>query len=110
MSKRVAFHELCVCVALTLSKNNATFVVKTEVMTLPQTLTSNRSIKISEDLYRVAKWTANAENRSISGQIEFWAKLGRAAVDNPDLPIDFIRETLIAKALDRALAEPFKPE
>jgi len=77
---------------------------------LPQTLTSNRSIKISEDLYRVAKWTANAENRSISGQIEFWAKLGRAAIDNPDLPVDFIRETLIAKALDRALAEPFKPE
>ena len=77
---------------------------------LQQTLTSSRSIKISEDLYRVAKWTANAENRSISGQIEFWAKLGRAAVDNPDLPVDFIRETLIAKALDRALAEPFKPE
>ena len=77
---------------------------------MPQTLTSNRSIRISEDLYRVAKWTANAENRSISGQIEFWAKLGRAAVDNPDLPIDFIRETLIAKALDRTLAEPFKPE
>jgi len=77
---------------------------------LPQALTSNRSIKISEELYRVAKWTADAENRSISGQIEFWAKLGRAAIDNPDLPVDFIRETLIAKALDRSLAEPFVPE
>jgi len=77
---------------------------------LPQTLTSNRSIKISEELYRVAKWTAEAENRSISGQIEFWAKLGRAAIDNPDLPVDFIRETMIAKALDRKLAEPFIPE
>ena len=77
---------------------------------MPQALTSNRSIKISEELYRVAKWTADAENRSISGQIEFWAKLGRAAIDNPDLPVDFIRETLIAKALDRSLAEPFVPE
>ena len=77
---------------------------------MPQTLTSNRSIKISEELYRVAKWTAEAENRSISGQIEFWAKLGRAAIDNPDLPVDFIRETMIAKALDRKLAEPFIPE
>ena len=81
-----------------------------EVMTLSQILTSNKSIKISEELYRVAKWTAEAENRSIAGQIEFWAKIGRAAIDNPDLPVDFIRETLIAKALDRSLAEPFIPE
>jgi hypothetical protein len=80
------------------------------VTKLPQALTNNRSIKISEELYRVAKWTADAENRSISGQIEFWAKIGRAAIDNPDLPVDFIRETLIAKALDRSLAEPFVPE
>jgi hypothetical protein len=79
-------------------------------MAMPLTLTSNKSIKISEELYRVAKWTAGAENRSIAGQIEFWAKIGRAAIDNPDLPVDFIRETLIAKALNRSLAEPFIPE
>ena len=79
-------------------------------MKLPQALTSNKSIKISEELYRAAKWTAEAENRSIAGQVEFWAKIGRAAIDNPDLPVDFIRETLIAKALDRSLAEPFMPE
>ena len=85
-------------------------MVTTEVMTLSQTLTSNKSIKVSEELYRVAKWTAEAENRSIAGQIEFWAKIGRAAIDNPDLPVDFIRETLVAKALDRSLAEPFIPE
>jgi len=82
----------------------------TEVMKLPQALTSNKSIKISEELYRAAKWTAEAENRSIAGQIEFWAKIGRASIDNPDLPVDFIRETLIAKALDRSLDEPFLPE
>jgi len=64
---------------------------------LPQIITYNRSIKISEELYRVAKWTAEAENRSISGQIEFWAKFGRAAIDNPDLPVDFIRETLMIR-------------
>jgi hypothetical protein len=70
----------------------------------------NRSIKISDDLYKIARWTAEAENRSIAGQIEFWAKIGRTAIDNPDLPVDFIRETLIAKALNRSLAEPFIPE
>ena len=77
---------------------------------MSHTMTSHRSIKISEELYSVAKWTAEAENRSIAGQIEFWAKIGRAAMDNPDLPVDFIRETLIAKALNRSLAEPFIPE
>ena len=79
-------------------------------MALQQVLTGNKSIKISEELYRVAKWTAEAENRSIAGQVEFWAKIGRAAIDNPDLPVDFIRETLIAKVLNRSLAEPFVPE
>ena len=73
-------------------------------------VTGNRSIKISDDLYRAAKWTADAERRSISGQIEFWAVLGRAALDNPDLSIDFIMQTLIAKAQSRAIAEPFFPE
>ena len=77
---------------------------------MPQTLTNNKSIKISDELYSAAKWTAEAENRSIAGQIEFWAKIGRASIDNPDLPVDFIRETLIAKALNRTLAEPFVPE
>ena len=77
---------------------------------LSQALTCFKSIKISEELYRVAKWTAQAENRSIAGQVEFWAKIGCAAIDNPDLPVDFIRETLIAKALNKSLAEPFIPE
>ncbi|MDR3265730.1 MAG: ParD-like family protein [Synergistaceae bacterium] len=77
---------------------------------MTQALASNKSIKISGDFYRIAKATAEAENRSIAGQVEFWAKIGRAAIDNPDLPVDFIRETLIAKALDRSLAEEFIPE
>jgi hypothetical protein len=76
---------------------------------LSQTV-AGKSIKVSEELYKAAKWTSEAENRSIAGQIEFWARIGRAAVDNPDLPVDFIRETLIAKAMNRSMAEPFKPE
>ncbi len=70
----------------------------------------SKSIKVSEELYRSAKYTAEAECRSISGQIEFWAKMGRVAMDNPDLPIDFVRDILIGKATDPALAEPFLPE
>jgi len=67
-------------------------------------------IRIDDDLYNEAKSTANAEYRSISGQIGFWARVGKTALDNPDLPIEFIRDLLIAKAMDRSLAEPFEPQ
>jgi hypothetical protein len=50
---------------------------------LPQTANANRSIKISKELYITARYTAEAENRSIAGQIEFWAKIGRAAMITP---------------------------
>jgi len=67
-------------------------------------------IRIDDDLYNEAKSTANAEYRSISGQIGFWARVGKTALDNPDLPIEFIRDLLIAKAMDRSMAEPFEPQ
>jgi len=65
-------------------------------------------IRVSESIYNEAKKVANAEFRSVPNQIEFWAKVGRCALDNPDLPIDFIRDTLISKNSDRSLAEPFE--
>jgi hypothetical protein len=77
---------------------------------LPQIAIGHKSIKISDEFYEIAKWTAEAENRSIAGQVEFWARIGRAAMDNPDLPVDFIRETLIARAMDKSMSEPFVPE
>ena len=46
----------------------------------------------------------------IAGQIEFWALIGKAALDNPDLPIDFVRDLLVAKAESRSLATPFEPQ
>ena len=39
--------------------------------------------------------------------IEHRTKLGKAALTNPDLPIDFIRDIFIALEQDRSLAEPF---
>ncbi len=64
-------------------------------------------IRISEDIYNAAKKTAKAEYRTIPSQIEFWAKIGKCALDNPDLSVDFIKEILISKHQDRSLAEPF---
>lgn len=67
------------------------------------------AVRIDETLYEQAKAEALAEHRSIAGQIEFWAKVGRAALDNPDLPVSFIAESLISLAEQREDAQPFVP-
>jgi hypothetical protein len=67
-------------------------------------------IRINQEIYEQAKKVAKAEHRSIPNQIEFWALIGKCALDNPDLPIEFIKDILISKNLDRSLAEPFEPE
>ncbi|HLB41559.1 MAG TPA: ParD-like family protein [Gammaproteobacteria bacterium] len=67
-------------------------------------------IRIDETIYNEAKKIARAECRSIPHQIEFWAMIGKCALDNPDLPIEFVRDLLISKYQDRSLAEPFKFE
>lgn len=54
------------------------------------------SIRIDDVLYDAAKIRAKAEMRSVPQQVAYWAKVGRAALDNPDLPIEFVRDTLLA--------------
>jgi hypothetical protein len=34
----------------------------------------------------------------MTSQLEYWAKIGKTAEDNPDLPFSFIKETLLARA------------
>lgn len=63
------------------------------------------SIRIDDALYETAKVRAKAEMRSISQQVSYWAKVGRAAIDNPDLPIEFVRDTLQAMEEE---SEPFE--
>ena len=67
-------------------------------------------IRINATIYNDAKKTAHAEFRSIPHQIEYWAMVGKCALDNPDLPIELIRDILVAKHLDKSLAEPFEFE
>lgn len=65
------------------------------------------TVRIDEKIYSAAQKIAKSECRSVAHQIEYWAKVGKAALDNPDLPIEFIRDILVAKTQDRSLAEPF---
>lgn len=67
-------------------------------------------VRIDHHLYEQAKVHAQAERRTIAGQVEFWAMIGKNALDNPDLPIDFVRDLLVAKAEGRTLATPFVPQ
>lgn len=36
----------------------------------------NRSVKLSDDFYEIAKFNAELKHRSIASQIEYWANLG----------------------------------
>lgn len=72
-------------------------------------ISASTSIRINQSLYEQAKVDAAVEHRSIAGQIEFWARVGRAALDNPDLPVTFVAESLASMAEPREQAEPFVP-
>ncbi|HIJ89318.1 MAG: ParD-like family protein [Desulfobulbaceae bacterium] len=72
-------------------------------------MATSTSIRINQELYEQAKQDAAVEHRSIAGQIEFWARVGRAALDNPDLPVSFVAESLASLAEPREQAQPFVP-
>lgn len=52
------------------------------------------AVKISEQLLNTARIYARVQHRSVARQIEYWAKMGKIAEDNPDLPISFIHDIL----------------
>ena len=56
-----------------------------------------QAIKLSDQLVEDAKINGKAQQRSAPKQIEYWAKIGKIADENPDLPLSFIKGTLIGK-------------
>jgi len=70
---------------------------------------STVSVRIDEELVNAARKAAASEFRTIQGQIEFWAKVGRAALDNPDLPVEFVADALQGLATPREETKPFIP-
>ena len=63
------------------------------------------AVRIDNELYRQAEITARAESRTTPLQIQYWAKIGKAALDNPDLPIEFIQSIIAAEGQED---EPFE--
>ncbi len=66
-------------------------------------------VRIDDTLYEQARAEAKVERRTIAGQIEFWAMVGRAALDNPDLPVTFVAESLLSMSEPREDAIQFVP-
>ena len=67
-----------------------------------------KAVKISDELASNAAIFAGVEGRSLAGQVEYWAKLGRVADENADLPISLIKEILIARAqMQSGLKTPY---
>lgn len=54
------------------------------------------TVNLSDELVEEAKRYASVYSRSTPKQIEYWAKIGKIAEENPDLPYDFIKDILLA--------------
>ena len=68
---------------------------------------ASNSVRIDKELFDAANVDGKANLRSTAQQINFWARIGRNALANPDLPVDVVRDLLIAK---EEQSEPFSLE
>jgi len=53
------------------------------------------AVRISEKLVNDARKFSRIDHRSLTGQIEHWARMGKCAEENPDLTYSLIKEILI---------------
>lgn len=53
------------------------------------------SVNLDSELIKKARVHCAAESRSLTKQIEYWAKIGRIAEENPDLPYNAIKGILL---------------
>ncbi|HOP26769.1 MAG TPA: hypothetical protein PLM22_10255 [Candidatus Sabulitectum sp.] len=53
------------------------------------------AVRVSDLLLKEARLVSSVENRSVTGQIEYWAKIGKCAEENPDLTFNLIKDILL---------------
>ena len=67
------------------------------------------AIQLSKEIMLEADKYASVYTRSVSMQIEHWARIGKIAEENSDLPYAFIEDVLIGKAeLNNGDVTPFE--
>ena len=60
------------------------------------------AVRVSDKLINKARNFSKVDHRSLTGQIEHWASIGKCAEENPDLTYSLIKEILIGiEELDR---------
>ncbi len=70
-----------------------------------------QSVRLSDVLVKQAQTVGEVMSRSGARQIEHWAKIGKIAEENPDLPYEFIVDILISKAeVDNGLVDDYEFE
>ena len=68
----------------------------------------SKAIKISDKIATDARVTAKITHRSMAGQIEYWANIGKIAEDNPDLSFSLIYDSLLGREeLKEGLGSPY---
>ncbi len=67
------------------------------------------AVRVSDKLVREAKIYSKIDKRSVTGQIEHWATIGKCAEENPELTYSLIKEILIGLAeLDHGESSEYK--
>ena len=67
------------------------------------------AVRVSENLVREARLLSAVDNRSLTGQIEHWARVGKCAEENPDLTYRLIKDILVGIAeLDQGEATEYQ--
>ena len=61
-------------------------------------------IEVDQKLYQEAATEAAQNEITVDEQIELWARVGRTALDNPDMPVTAIQDVLTAQ---KQQSEPF---
>lgn len=67
------------------------------------------AVRVSENLVREARLLSTVDNRSVTGQIEHWARVGKCAEENPDLTYRLIKDILIGiEELDQGASTEYE--
>ena len=67
------------------------------------------AVRVSDELLKDAKRFSRVDHRSLAGQIEHWARIGKRAEENPDLTYALVKEILIGlEELDQGERTEYK--
>lgn len=67
------------------------------------------AVRVSDKLVREARLFSKVDNRSVTGQIEHWARIGKCIEENPDLTYILIKEILTGlEELEQGISSEYK--